>query len=223
MKKVVRRSFIALAALLAVFCLSLTPASAAVQMNWGGYVYTGSGLTSVAGEMVVSTPTACASNGSQNGYVADWVGIDWGPGVEQTGLTVNCTNGVTSVAPWYEVYPAIPVTIPLATNPGNHVIFTVIDYRGSTYEFVVQNVTTGKSWFGSAVASAARNVTVECITEYLGHHMPETETYWDDCHTGSLHLAPSHNVDFRIEVNGSFDSYNQPNGNQFVTHITNQL
>jgi hypothetical protein len=97
--------------------------------NWAGYAVTSTAgsVTAVSGSFTVP-----AVSGSGTAYASTWVGIDGynSSSVEQTGVEEDVVNGVAQYSAWYEMYPAYPVTIPLAIHAGDHINASVTYANG---------------------------------------------------------------------------------------------
>jgi hypothetical protein len=133
--------------------------------NWGGYVATGSGFSSVSATW--TEPNAKCN--SRNDLYAPWVGIDgYGSStVEQTGVATDCSSGSPVYQAWYEMYPRSPVYLSASSYPvapGNSVTASVT-YAGSR-RYTLKLVNNSRGWtYTTTQTISARRVSAEVIIE----------------------------------------------------------
>jgi hypothetical protein len=173
------------AALLAMLVLAVLPAAAAAQssgatqssghthprlgtsgssQNWAGYDATGGGFGSVSATW---TQPLVASSGATNSYAAFWVGLD-GDGsktVEQIGTEGYSVGGVVFYDAWFELYPKLPVTIPLTIRPGDSVTGTVTSGSRGAFTLTLVDHTTGSSYTTAQKLRQAKRYSAEVIAE----------------------------------------------------------
>jgi hypothetical protein len=111
--------------------------------NWSGYaaLKTGTTFSDVNGSW--TQPAANCTSGTQ--YASFWVGIDGYSSntVEQIGTDADCSSGQAVYYAWYEMYPQLPVTIPVTILPGDK-ITAEVRYTGSGF---VLTLTDGRQSF----------------------------------------------------------------------------
>lgn len=133
--------------------------------NWGGYVATGSGFTSVSATW--TEPRATCN--STNDLYAPWVGIDgYGSStVEQTGVATDCSSGSPVNQAWYEMYPANPVYLSSSSYPvsAGDVITASVTYAGSS-RYTLKLTDSSRGWtFSTTKSLSAQRVSGEVIIE----------------------------------------------------------
>jgi hypothetical protein len=140
--------------------------------NWAGVAYQSSlkapisgYVSDVKGQWVV--PTVACVAGAPAATASVWVGIDGftdGSTVEQIGTQHVCTNGIASHSSFVQIYPAGPVSVPLAVTPGDAVSARV-QYTGGAFTLSLSNLTTGKSYTTTKTSATARRQSAEFVVE----------------------------------------------------------
>ena len=124
--------------------------------NWSGYVVPSSSnlVTNVEGEWIVPTMN-CVD--TPNGGDSIWVGLggeQWNAtsssgALLQTGVSVDCTNGVQQNSAWWEVVPATPNHEEAFTDfpitAGDEIQASVLQLSDGEWETIVSNLNTGLS------------------------------------------------------------------------------
>lgn len=141
--------------------------------NWAGYDAVGGPFTEVAATWI--QPSVAVSR-SGNAYADFWVGLD-GDGsatVEQIGTEGYSQNGSVAYDAWYEMYPALPVTIPMTVTPGDFLTGTVTATGHDTFTLSLVDHTTGKSFVTQQKLVGAALSSAEVIVEapYAGGVLP---------------------------------------------------
>jgi hypothetical protein len=140
--------------------------ASATSNNWAGYATSGGSQTSASTTFVIPTIKTCQAN--ESSWAAFWAGLDgWGNNtVEQSGVDLNCNNGVRSYIPWYEVYPTAPVEISgMTVNPGDTMVATDSYVSGTTYTLTLTDQTTSVTKTYNETAAGGTNYSAECIAE----------------------------------------------------------
>jgi hypothetical protein len=137
--------------------------------NWAGYDATGGPFTSVT-----ATWTEPAVPPSDTDAYADfWVGLDGDQSpdqaqsqtVEQIGTEGYSQGDAVGYDVWYEMYPQLPVTVPLAISPGDAFTATVTTDGESDFTLAIDNDTTGASYTTTKTLADAQLSSAEVIAE----------------------------------------------------------
>ena len=188
----------ALAAALSILLLTAAPTFAATTVahsetetttaetssNWAGYVATRAGthFSSVGGSWIVPTIRCAASTVS---YSSTWIGIGGNAatsqGLEQAGTDADCgRSGRVYYSAWYELIPAVSVSIPLQVTAGDRVT-AAVKVSGHRVSFRLTDLSTG--------AGYARTVTAPVIDTTSAEWIVENPTICNDngrCYSGKL-------------------------------------
>ena len=170
MRDRLRLVLLSMIALLAAEMLVPAGAGAATQVssNWSGYVAaprTGK-LAAVSGTWTVPTVTCTAGQAT---YSAAWVGLGGyhrnAQRLEQLGTSQNCSSkGEASYEAWFEILPAVPVTIHMTVRPGD-VITASTTVAGRAIVFRLEDLTTGARYTGTRRATAVDVSTADWVVE----------------------------------------------------------
>ncbi len=142
--------------------------------NWSGYFgatnlvnpSTGS-VTAVSGYWVVPTLHATKSDA----FCAIWVGMDgvYNSTVEQLGTDQNWQDGAQVNSAWFEMYPAVPVTLQGFPVNNGDLIYASVTYLGSdSFELYIENLTRGVYYYAPTSltqSSIAQRNSAEWIVE----------------------------------------------------------
>ena len=136
----------------------------ASSTNWSGYAAYNTTFTEV--EATWKQPTAtCNTAGAK--YASFWVGLDGykSSSVEQLGTDSDCSSLNHPVYyAWWEMYPNPSNQISnFPVSPGD-TIFAKVSRVATVYTLFIQNVTTGKTFSTTQVATAA-NSSAEWVAE----------------------------------------------------------
>jgi hypothetical protein len=121
--------------------------------NWAGYAISHpQPFTGVTGKWV-QPAASCDSSGGQTDssggqtYSAFWVGLGGfsanSYGVEQVGTLANCFFSTPSYSAWFELFPALPVSLKLQVRPGDTLTASVAVNRHAV-SLRLKDETTGK-------------------------------------------------------------------------------
>ncbi len=144
-------------------------AAATVSSNWSGYAVQRAGaatFSSVSGTWI--EPAATCSAGGET-YVGVWVGLGGfsrsSKALEQIGTDADCTRrGRPAYSTWFELVPALPVSIRLATHPGDEMAASVtVRRRHATLR--IRDLTTGSSYSTTRHLAAVDVSSAEWIVE----------------------------------------------------------
>jgi hypothetical protein len=145
------------------------------SINWSGYDDATDGpFTSVTATWTEPAvrPSAAFSD------AAFWVGLD-GDGsntVEQIGSEGYSQGGRLAYDAWYEMYPAVAVSVPLTISPGDVLTGTVDESSPGSFTLTLADQTSGKSFSvqttGDVTAPVSAEVIVEAPTDQAGNVVP---------------------------------------------------
>ncbi len=141
---------------------ALRPADA---RTWAGYATTRNGVTQVSATWVQPRVYPL---GSRPNDVAFWVGLTYpeGSDVEQIGTEGYCQRHTSAAYDaWYELYPAPPVMINVATKPGDRITATVVRLDEKRFRLTLSNATTGAQFSTIQVAGGLDNTKGAIIVE----------------------------------------------------------
>lgn len=130
-----------------------------------GYYANHSTYTSVAAHWV--QPSAKCTSPTASALF--WVGLDGitSATVEQIGTEVVCTASTPAYHAWYEVYPAPPVILSEAVEPGDEIAASVVYTAPSKYTLTITDATRG--WTSTVVKSlTAARTSAEIFVEGPG-------------------------------------------------------
>ena len=140
--------------------------------NWSGYYASAPSdetFTDVNGQFWVPKLTAPPTGTS---YSSFWVGFDGATGsadptVEQCGISAQITTGNSATySAWYEFAPSIPeTTLPLTIYVGDKISADVTYEGNNSYQFTVDDLTTGKNASTTQSTSSDQRSTAEWIAE----------------------------------------------------------
>ncbi|HEV2591008.1 MAG TPA: G1 family glutamic endopeptidase [Gaiellaceae bacterium] len=134
--------------------------------NWSGYGLTGGPFTSVSGTFNVP---AITGSGSAQMSAAEWAGIDgFGPGASsiiQAGVDETYSPAFGNVTfPWYELYPAPSMSIPMSVSAGDEVTVAISEVSAGLWDLLVKDSTNAQS-FDAQFSYGGADTTVEWIME----------------------------------------------------------
>jgi hypothetical protein len=134
--------------------------------NWSGYAAYASGtsFSDVQGSWV-QPAVSCPSRQKQ--YSSFWVGLDGynSSSVEQIGTDSDCRGkSRPSYYAWYEMYPAAPVTLAMAIQPGDNLAARV-SASGSTFTLTLTDTTSGQSFTTTQTLNGAALSSAEWVAE----------------------------------------------------------
>lgn len=130
--------------------------------NWAGYAATSVDETTPVSFTSVSgawrQPAATCTTGSPT-YSAFWVGLggysDTSQALEQIGTSADCSaSGQVSYSLWYELVPAVPVTITLPLRAGDSIAASV-SVSGRSVTVRITNVTQKKRTFAKRLTMSS--------------------------------------------------------------------
>lgn len=150
--------------------------------NWAGYAATGPRFAKVSGSWVV-TPVRCTPGTPTDS--AAWVGLGGFTAssrrIEQLGTEALCTaGGRARYSAWYELLPAVAVTMRLAVRPGDRMTGSVT-VRGRTVTMRLRNRTRGTAFQRVLRPSGVDVSSAEWVVE-----APSVCSRFDRCSTSSL-------------------------------------
>lgn len=163
----------ALLGLCAGACAFAVPAGAAaatVSSNWAGYVAlpagAGRSFQSVSGSW--TQPSVTCSKGAES-FSAVWVGLggyrEDSNALEQIGTEADCSrSGEASYTTWSELIPAAPVTLKIATSPGDQITASVT-VHGHDVTMRLRNLTTDARYSVTRRLSAIDTSSADWIVE----------------------------------------------------------
>jgi hypothetical protein len=160
------------AALALAWCGLAAPSARAstatvLSPNWGGYAVTGAKYRRVTGTWIV--PRGLCTAGSPDAS-AVWVGLggfnEGSDALEQTGTELDCTSsGRAQYTAWYELVPALSVTLPMKVHAGDRISASVTVVR-TQVALVLRDSTTGARFAKTLHMPVAPDVTsAEWIVE----------------------------------------------------------
>jgi hypothetical protein len=154
-----------------------TPFGSYTSENWDGYFVSNSSGTNTTSFNAVSAqwtvPTAyCDPAQTQDEWAAFWVGLDgvYNGTVEQDGISAFCNSSHQAFySTWWDMAPNFP-TSGFSVNPGDTISASVTyDTSTSEFDFVVDDVTLGKSLTADIACQSGQNgcarSTAEVISE----------------------------------------------------------
>jgi len=139
--------------------------------NWSGYYAsapTDEAFTDVSGSFRVPSLTAPSSGTT---YSSFWVGFDGATGtadptVEQCGVSAQITTGGSATYfAWYEFAPSGEEAIGLTVEPGDKISADVAYEGDNSYQFTLDDITTGVSKSTTQSTSSDQRSTAEWIAE----------------------------------------------------------
>jgi hypothetical protein len=171
---------------------SATNAAATVATsytNWAGYAVGGGPFRSVSAYWTVPAGH-CGTSESQAAF---WVGLDMTT-VEQTGVALDCSNGVRSYSGWYQMYPSAPVGLRNRVKAGDHMMGSVSYQNGGQFTLRLADLTGHWTRTVTTMSHRSPRATAEIISE---------ASYGPLANFGTVHF-------FDAQVNGHLISGSHP-------------
>lgn len=130
--------------------------------NWAGYAATGGTFTAVSGTWTVPTISA----GRTAAADATWVGIGGVSATDliQAGTDATVQSGRVIYTAWVELLPRASQPVPLAVHAGDTVSVAITQQSGDTWQIVIRDTTTGKSYQKQVTYASSRS-SAEWIEE----------------------------------------------------------
>jgi hypothetical protein len=164
--------------------------------NWSGYVAGNGPFTTASGTF--SVPHLVAGTASTDS-MAEWVGIGGEPGIPliQAGITESpdpSNSNLFSVQPWWEVFPAVPVSVSItnvSVSAGDEISVDINQISGIEWSITLTDDTNGEGFTTDQTYTGAGS-TAEWIVEapeVNGHLVPLAQ-YYPYVEFSDLQVAP---------------------------------
>jgi hypothetical protein len=114
------------------------------SVNWAGYSASGGTFTAVSATWTIPTVGTSTDPAAD----ATWVGIGGVSSTDliQAGTDAIVENGQVSYAAWIETLPQAAQNVPLTVSPGDQVNVAITEQSSGTWQIVIKDVTTSKSY-----------------------------------------------------------------------------